>query len=36
MQCMKKHFLVVKSDLDDECMVNEKTTLKQQRTFEEV
>ena len=36
MQCMKKNFLIVKSDHDDECMVNETTKLKQQRTFEEV
>lgn len=38
MQCMKRQFLIVKSDHDEECLVNEnfKTTLKQQRTFEEV
>ena len=36
MQCMKKHFLIVKRDHDDECTVNETTKLKQQRTFEEV
>ena len=36
MQCMKKHFLIVKGDHDDERMVNETTKLRQQGTFEEV